>query len=128
MEKYTKQDLIDFETKIGEYFNEGKIKAPIHLYDGNEEEMIDIFSNIGYCCGYNFKKILFVNPGNNKLAAIVLSNPFFFITAGFVPDCGVDGLVPEVVLIVVVDGVDCSLIILSKTYFNWLSLSIIFLI
>jgi pyruvate dehydrogenase E1 component alpha subunit len=46
MEKYTKQDLIDFETKIGEYFNEGKIKAPIHLYDGNEEEMIDIFSNI----------------------------------------------------------------------------------
>jgi TPP-dependent pyruvate/acetoin dehydrogenase alpha subunit len=46
MEKYTKQDLIDFETKIGEYFNEGKIKAPVHLYDGNEEEMIEIFSNI----------------------------------------------------------------------------------
>jgi TPP-dependent pyruvate/acetoin dehydrogenase alpha subunit len=46
MKNYTKKQLIDFETKIGNLFNEGKIHAPIHLYDGNEDEMIEIFKNI----------------------------------------------------------------------------------
>lgn len=46
MKSYTQQELIDFETKIGDLFNEGKIKAPIHLYDGNETQMIDIFNKI----------------------------------------------------------------------------------
>ena len=32
-----KEELISFETEIGNTFNEGKIKAPIHLYSGNEE-------------------------------------------------------------------------------------------
>jgi TPP-dependent pyruvate/acetoin dehydrogenase alpha subunit len=42
----TKETLINFETEIGDIFNNGKIKAPIHLYHGNEDEMISIFSNI----------------------------------------------------------------------------------
>jgi TPP-dependent pyruvate/acetoin dehydrogenase alpha subunit len=42
----TKKNLIDFEIEIGNHFNEGKIKAPIHLYHGNEELMIDIFNEI----------------------------------------------------------------------------------
>lgn len=42
----TKQELIDFEQDIAETFNSGLIKAPIHLYSGNEEQMIDIFKNI----------------------------------------------------------------------------------
>jgi TPP-dependent pyruvate/acetoin dehydrogenase alpha subunit len=46
MKKYTSQELINFETDIGNLFNEGKIKAPIHLYDGNEDEMINIFNQI----------------------------------------------------------------------------------
>jgi pyruvate dehydrogenase E1 component alpha subunit len=46
MKKYTPEYLTNFETEIGEIFNEGKIKAPVHLYDGNEEEMIKIFENI----------------------------------------------------------------------------------
>jgi pyruvate dehydrogenase E1 component alpha subunit len=46
MKKYTEQELIDFETEIGESFNEGMIKAPIHLYFGNEKEMINIFQNV----------------------------------------------------------------------------------
>lgn len=46
MTKYTEQELIDFETQIGEDFNNGQIKAPIHLYFGNESEMINIFEDI----------------------------------------------------------------------------------
>jgi pyruvate dehydrogenase E1 component alpha subunit len=46
MKKWTTQELRDFETKIGDLFNDGKIKAPVHLYDGNEQEMINIFENI----------------------------------------------------------------------------------
>lgn len=42
----TKQELIDFETDIAECFNNSMIKAPIHLYDGNEDKMIEIFENI----------------------------------------------------------------------------------
>jgi len=42
----TKEELISFETEIGDTFNQGKIKAPIHLYSGNEESMIEIFKDI----------------------------------------------------------------------------------
>lgn len=42
----TKQELINFETRIAEHFNNGKIRAPVHLYYGNEDEMINIFENI----------------------------------------------------------------------------------
>jgi pyruvate dehydrogenase E1 component alpha subunit len=41
-----KEELISFETEVGNLFNEGKIKAPIHLYSGNEDEMIEIFKEI----------------------------------------------------------------------------------
>lgn len=43
---YTKQDLIDFELEIAECFNKAMIKAPVHLYDGNEEQMIEIFKQV----------------------------------------------------------------------------------
>lgn len=41
--------LIEFENDIANEFNQAKIKAPIHLYNGNEQQMIDIFNkfNIG---------------------------------------------------------------------------------
>ena len=41
-----KDFLIEFETKIGNLFNKGKIAAPIHLYSGNEDQTIDIFKEI----------------------------------------------------------------------------------
>lgn len=44
--KYTKEELIDFETDIAECFNNAMIKAPVHLYDGNEEQMIKVFENV----------------------------------------------------------------------------------
>lgn len=42
----TKQDLIDFETDIANEFNAAKIRAPIHLYSGNEDQMLAIFRDI----------------------------------------------------------------------------------
>ncbi len=42
----TKQQLIDFEKKIEQLYSDGKIKAPIHLRNGNEDKLIEIFSNI----------------------------------------------------------------------------------
>jgi len=41
-----KEQLINFEEDIANTFNSGKIKAPVHLYSGNEQEMINIFKNI----------------------------------------------------------------------------------
>jgi|TARA_R110000772_G_scaffold65122_8_gene145533 TPP-dependent pyruvate/acetoin dehydrogenase alpha subunit len=42
----TKEQLVEFETDIANCFNNSMIKAPVHLYDGNEEEMINIFKNV----------------------------------------------------------------------------------
>jgi pyruvate dehydrogenase E1 component alpha subunit len=42
----TKEELINFEKEIGELFNSAKIRAPIHLYAGNEDQIIDVFKNI----------------------------------------------------------------------------------
>ena len=46
MKNYTKNNLIKFEDEIANLFNNGKIKAPVHLYYGNEVELIKIFKNI----------------------------------------------------------------------------------
>ena len=40
------KDLISFEEEIAESFNNAEIRAPIHLYNGNEEKIIDIFKNV----------------------------------------------------------------------------------
>jgi len=42
----TKDQLISFENKIGDLFNQGQIKAPIHLYSGNEDTIIEVFKDI----------------------------------------------------------------------------------
>jgi TPP-dependent pyruvate/acetoin dehydrogenase alpha subunit len=42
----TTKELIDFEDDIAGSFNSGLIKAPIHLYSGNENQIIDIFKNV----------------------------------------------------------------------------------
>ena len=41
-----KKDLILFEEEIATSFNSGKIRAPVHLYKGNEEKIINVFKNI----------------------------------------------------------------------------------
>ena len=42
----TAQELIDFETDVAREFNAGKIRAPVHLYYGNEEAIIAVFGKI----------------------------------------------------------------------------------
>jgi TPP-dependent pyruvate/acetoin dehydrogenase alpha subunit len=42
----TPADLIAFENDIANDFNAGKIKSPVHLAGGNEQELIDIFKGI----------------------------------------------------------------------------------
>jgi pyruvate dehydrogenase E1 component alpha subunit len=42
----TKEELIAFEDEIAEMFNAGKIRAPVHLYSGNEEQIINVFRPI----------------------------------------------------------------------------------
>ena len=39
----TKEELVEFENEIAECFNRGEIRAPVHLYHGNEEQMIKVF-------------------------------------------------------------------------------------
>ena len=46
MAELTKQDLIDFEEKIAAQYGRGKIGGPIHLRNGNEQQLIEIFKSI----------------------------------------------------------------------------------
>lgn len=46
IKKLSPAKLIKFEKKIGELFNQKKIKAPIHLYYGNEKQIINVFKKI----------------------------------------------------------------------------------
>lgn len=41
---YTAADLIEFENDIADEFNASKIRAPVHLYNGNEQQLIEIFN------------------------------------------------------------------------------------
>jgi len=41
-----KAELIAFEDEIAELFNSAKIFSPVHLYFGNEDNIINIFNNI----------------------------------------------------------------------------------
>jgi pyruvate dehydrogenase E1 component alpha subunit len=43
---FSVQDLLDFELKIIESWEGGKIKGPVHLSNGNEEQLIEIFKRI----------------------------------------------------------------------------------
>jgi TPP-dependent pyruvate/acetoin dehydrogenase alpha subunit len=43
----TADQLIAFEDDVAERFNTGKIRAPVHLYSGNEAQMIEVFKGIG---------------------------------------------------------------------------------
>lgn len=52
----TPGELIAFELGIAAEFNAGRIHAPVHLYDGNEDVMIQIFKHVKpedwICCSW----------------------------------------------------------------------------
>jgi acetoin:2,6-dichlorophenolindophenol oxidoreductase subunit alpha len=41
-----KKDLIDFEKRVQDVYESGKIKAPVHLSGNNEDQLIKIFEKI----------------------------------------------------------------------------------
>ena len=45
MTDLTKEDLIAFEDEVAARFNAAQIRAPIHLYSENEDQMIEIFKD-----------------------------------------------------------------------------------
>ena len=42
----TARDLKIFEERVATAFNDGHIRAPVHLYSGNEEKIIEVFEDI----------------------------------------------------------------------------------
>ena len=42
----TVETLIDFENLIVKHWEEGKIRGPIHLSNGNEEQLIEVFKRV----------------------------------------------------------------------------------
>lgn len=44
--EYTADDLIKFEDKIVAHWENAKIRGPVHLSNGNEEQLIEIFKRI----------------------------------------------------------------------------------
>lgn len=44
--KYTPQALIEFENLVCEAWRNKEIRAPVHLYYGNEEQMIEVFDEV----------------------------------------------------------------------------------
>ena len=43
---WTVAQLIDFETEIADTFNAGGIRAPVHLSNGSEESLIELFGDV----------------------------------------------------------------------------------
>jgi TPP-dependent pyruvate/acetoin dehydrogenase alpha subunit len=41
-----KQELIDFEKEVKQMYLDGKLRSPVHLSGGNEDELIEIFKEI----------------------------------------------------------------------------------
>ena len=46
---FSKEELIEFENEMAACFDDAMIRAPVHLYHGNEDEIIKVFkdNNIG---------------------------------------------------------------------------------
>lgn len=42
----TAEELVAFEARVAEAFNAGRIRAPVHLSGGCEEQLIEIFRNV----------------------------------------------------------------------------------
>ena len=52
MKNIAVEELINFEDKIANLFNQGKIRAPVHLYYGNEKKIIKVFKKIKKMIGF----------------------------------------------------------------------------
>lgn len=73
----TAEDLIAFETEVARRFNAGEIKAPVHLYSGNEQPMMEIFQKVApedwVCCSWrsHYQCLLKGVPPDELMAEIL---------------------------------------------------------
>ena len=49
---WSKEELIKFEDDIISHWENGEIRGPIHLSNGNEEQLIKIFQKLELMIGY----------------------------------------------------------------------------
>ena len=75
MKQFTPKELIDFEEEVASCFNNATIRAPIHLYSGNENQMIKIFENIKdedyiFCTWRSHYQCLLKGVPRNKLKEV----------------------------------------------------------
>lgn len=72
-----REDLIAFEEEIAEIFNAGKIRHPIHLESGNEDQLLEVFKDIKpedwVCCTWrsHLKCLLKGVPREELKSAII---------------------------------------------------------
>lgn len=75
----TPEDLISFEEEIAELFNSAKIPSPVHLYYGNEKEIIEIFRDVKeddwvMCSWRSHYQCLLKGVPEDKLREEILAN------------------------------------------------------
>lgn len=75
----TPEDLINFEEEIVELFNSAKIRSPIHLYYGNEKEIIEVFRDVKeddwvMCSWRSHYQCLLKGVPEDKLREEILAN------------------------------------------------------
>ena len=73
-----KEKLIKFEEDIADLFNSKKIRAPIHLYHGNEDQIINIFKKIKsedwvFCSWRSHYQCLLKGVPENKIKEEILA-------------------------------------------------------
>ena len=75
----SKEELIEFETHIATCFDDAQIRAPVHLYHGNEEQILKVFQthNIGkedwvLCSWRSHYQCLLKGVSPDKLKAAIL--------------------------------------------------------
>ena len=78
MKQFTPKELIDFEEEVASCFNNATIRAPIHLYSGNENQMIKIFENIKdedyiFCTWRSHYQCLLKGVPRNKLKEDIIA-------------------------------------------------------
>lgn len=75
----TKEELIEFETEMATCFDDAMIRAPVHLYNDNEDQIIGVFEehNIGpedwvFCSWRSHYQCLLKGVPRDELKAAIL--------------------------------------------------------
>ena len=76
--KLSQSDLIKFEEDIADLFNNAKIKAPVHLYYGNETNIINVFKKIKnqdwvFCSWRSHYQCLLKGVPQKKIKSAIIS-------------------------------------------------------